>query len=85
MKTLEVRFKRIDDSCKAEVHDEPVYTYSFHEYIPPEGQEELAGTIGSDIVQGNKITVRAPGRYGIWFETHYHSRVYRSGYYFEVG
>ncbi|HVI40352.1 MAG TPA: serine/threonine-protein kinase [Anaerovoracaceae bacterium] len=84
VKTLEVRPIRNADNCKAEVHDEPQYTFSFDQYVPPAGQEELAGTIGADIVQGDQIAISAPGKYYVWFETKYHGEGFRAGYTFWV-
>lgn len=84
VKTLEVRPIRNADNCKAEVHDEPEYKFSFQQYEPPEEQEELKSTVGADIVQGNQITISAPGKYYVWFETSYHGEGFRAGYSFWV-
>ncbi|MEA4970621.1 MAG: serine/threonine-protein kinase [Candidatus Pelethousia sp.] len=80
VKTLGVRPIRISDGCKAEVHDEPKYTFSLAEYVAEQGFEEMANTEDASIIKGNKMTVSAPGKYYIDYETTYHSKKYNGRY-----
>lgn len=83
VETLEVPPAIIYD-CKAMVHDKPIFTYEFHQYIPPKGQESLADKVGPNIVKGNQISINVPGKYYVWFDTQFHGRRYRAGYSFWV-
>ena len=80
VKTLGIRPIRISDGCKAEVHDEPKYTFSLAEYVAEQGFEQVANTVGADIIKGNKMTVSAPGKYYIDYETTYHDKKYNGRY-----
>lgn len=80
VKTLGIRPIRISDGCKAEVHDEPKYTFSLAEYVAEQGFEEMANTVDASIIKGNKMTVSAPGKYYIDYETTYHGKKYNGRY-----